>query len=72
VGKPKSRRLETGEEDLKNMGARNWRCNKAENSGGKLWKKLRSTKDCTARRRTRRRRNKKVVKKNYVPIRNKI
>jgi len=34
---------------------------RAENSGGKLWKKLRSTKNCTARRSRRRRKNKKGV-----------
>jgi len=44
--------LESVEEDLKEMGVRNWRRTArswTENSGGQSWKRLRSTKFCNAR-----------------------
>jgi len=44
--------LESVEDDLKEMGVRNWRraaSSWAENSGRQFWKRLWSTKVCTAR-----------------------
>jgi len=52
VGTPKFRRLESVEEDLKDMGTRNWRRNlRVDNSGGQFWKRLRFNMNCNARRR---------------------
>jgi hypothetical protein len=47
VGKSKLIWLESVEEELKEMGVRNWRGTASScrgNSGGQLWKRLRSTK----------------------------
>ena len=49
-------------EDLKEIGMRNWRgtaSSRMENSGGQLWKRLRTTKICNARRRRRSRRRRR-------------
>ena len=53
VGKPKLRWFESGEEDLKNMGVRNWTL-RTENSGGQF-ERLGSTNDCIDKGRIRRR-----------------
>jgi hypothetical protein len=47
LGKSKLRWLESVEEELTKIGVRNWRRTASSwrgNSGGKLWKRLRSTK----------------------------
>jgi hypothetical protein len=45
--------LESVEEDIKNMGLRNWRCKRTKKSGGQFWKTLNFTKDWNARKRSR-------------------
>jgi hypothetical protein len=56
--------LESVEEDIKNVGVRNWRftSKRTQNSGGQFWKRLRFSKNCNAGRsrtgRKRRRRSK--------------
>jgi hypothetical protein len=42
--------LESVEEDIKNMGMRNWRFKQTKNSGGQFWKRLRFSEDYNARR----------------------
>ena len=61
VGKNRFWWLESVEEDLKNMGVRNRRCKvTVENSRGQFWKRLRSTKDCNAKRR-------RLISQNCIP-----
>jgi len=45
--------LESVEEDIKNMGVRNWRSRRTKNSGGQFLKRLRFTKNCNIGRRSR-------------------
>jgi hypothetical protein len=59
VGKRNLRWLESFEEDLKNVGVRDWRL-KSENQEGQFWKRLKFFKDCKPGRKIKRKRKRTV------------